>query len=55
MDWSELICPASDVSKPLKTAEEQMLTFKHLQLRAFITTGFTLFTRLVRQAVFFAI
>ena len=45
MAWSEAVCLARDISQPLETAEEKKLTLKHLQMRAFMSTGFTLFTR----------
>jgi hypothetical protein len=47
MRWSELQCPQSKLDDKPKDLGEMMQTVKHGLMRAFMTTGFVLWTRYV--------
>jgi hypothetical protein len=47
MRWSELQCPSSKLGDSPKNLDEMMHNVKHGLMRAFMTTGFVLWTRYV--------
>jgi hypothetical protein len=47
--WSESVCPPSQLTRPAQNAKEQFLVAKHALMRAFMTSGFTMWTRLAKS------
>ena len=43
--WSESVCPPSQLNRPAHNATEQLFVAKHALARAFMTSGFTMWTR----------